>query len=258
MWITLSGQVKLLGASLFEGDFAERTPRTALDQFDHRDRETFERRLEEARAFGDASNGLWSRTPMFSAKGGATIAQRLIGWLAVFGLIAGLVLDLGATWLIVEIALGTIFGSIILLRIIAAVLSRLTRPASPKPLMDRELETITYLVPLKDEANVVASLIEAIERIDYPRHKLDVKLLIEADDLRTMAAALAANPPPWFEILPVPPGDPRTKPKALNYGLHFARGSIVAILDAEDHPAKDQARVAAAALHQGGPGLAVV
>jgi len=195
---------------------------------------------------------------MFSAKGGVTVVQRLIGWLAVFALIAGLVLDLGATWLIVEVALGTIFGAIILLRIIAAAFSRLTLPASPEPLPDRELETITYLVPLKDEANIVASLIEAIGRIDYPRNKLDVKLLIEADDHRTMAAAVAADPPSWFEILPVPPGEPRTKPKALNYGLHFARGSIIAILDAEDHPAKDQARVAAAALKQGGPDLAVV
>lgn len=237
---------------------AGRVPRTALDHFEHKGRETFERRLEEARAFGDASNGLSSAMPMFSAKGGATVFQRLIGWLAVFGLIAGLVLDLGATWLVAEIVLGTVFGSIILLRLIAAVFSRLTVPALPKPLSDRELETITYLVPLKDEANVVASLIDAIGRIDYPRHKLDVKLLIEADDHRTMAAALAAGPPPWFEILPVPPGEPRTKPKALNYGLHFARGSIIAILDAEDHPARDQARAAAAALQQGGPDLAVV
>lgn len=199
-----------------------------------------------------------SNTPEFSARGGATALQRLIGWFAVFGLAAGLVLDIGATWLIAEIALGGIFGAIIFLRIMAAVFSRLTLPAAPEPLPDRELETITYLVPLKDEANVVASLIDAIGRIDYPRHKLDVKLLIEADDHRTMAAAQAANPPPCFEILPVPPGDPRTKPKALNYGLHFARGDIIAILDAEDHPAKDQARVAAAALRQGGPDLAVV
>lgn len=237
---------------------AGRAPRTALDHFDHKGRETFERRLEEARAFGNASNGLSSSAPMYSARGGATVFQRLIGWLAVFGLTAGMVLQPGATWLIIEVALGTIFGAIILLRIIAAIFSRQTLPASPKPLADRDLGTITYLVPLKDEANVVASLIDAIDRIDYPRHKLDVKLLIEADDHQTMAAAVAANPPPWFEILPVPPGEPRTKPKALNYGLHFARGNIIAILDAEDHPTKDQARVAAAALKQGGPDLAVV
>ena len=31
-------------------------------------------------------------------------------------------------------------------------------------------------------------------------------------------------------------GDPRTKPKALNYGLTIARGEFVTIYDAEDHP----------------------
>ena len=247
-----------MGACLFEGDFAGRTARSARDQFDSEAAETLARRLDEARAFGVASEGLCAKTPEFSARGGATGLQRLIGWLTVFGLAAGFIVDFSATLLVTEIVLGAIFGVIIFLRIMAALLSRVTRPNPPEPLSDRDLETITYLVPLKDEANVVASLIDAIGRIDYPSHKLDVKLLIEADDHRTMAAALAANPPSWFEILPVPPGDPRTKPKALNYGLHFARGSIVAILDAEDHPAKDQARVAAAALRHGGPDLAVV
>src|SRR5262249_18364276 len=37
-------------------------------------------------------------------------------------------------------------------------------------------------------------------------------------------------------IVLVPPGDPRTKPKALNYGLAEAHGELVTIYDAEDHP----------------------
>ncbi len=38
---------------------------------------------------------------------------------------------------------------------------------------------------------------------------------------------------------------PQTKPKALNYGLQFARGDLVAIYDAEDVPAPRQLRLAA-------------
>jgi glycosyltransferase XagB len=43
----------------------------------------------------------------------------------------------------------------------------------------------------------------------------------------------------------VPKAAPQTKPKALNYGLQFARGDLVAIYDAEDIPASGQLRLAA-------------
>ena len=43
-------------------------------------------------------------------------------------------------------------------------------------------------------------------------------------------------------ILLVPPAEPRTKPKACNYGLHFATGDIVTIFDAEDLPEPLQLR----------------
>lgn len=218
----------------------------------------FARRLEEARAFGAASDHLSSTRPEFSARSGLTIVQRLLGWLAVLSLIAGLVFSPDLTLLGIEIAFGAVFGIIIVLRITSVLSGRLARQAKPSLLPDHQLETITYLVPLKDEPNVVASLIEAITQLDYPRHKLDVKLLIEADDDRTLNAVLAANPPAWFEIIPVPPGEPRTKPKALNYGLNFARGEIIAILDAEDRPDAGQSRAAAEALRLGDRRLAVV
>ena len=37
-------------------------------------------------------------------------------------------------------------------------------------------------------------------------------------------------------IVLVPPADPRTKPKACNYGLQFATGDFITIYDAEDLP----------------------
>lgn len=48
-------------------------------------------------------------------------------------------------------------------------------------------------------------------------------------------------------MVTVPPGGPRTKPKALTYGLPFARGDFVVVFDAEDRPEPDQLRRAAAA-----------
>jgi len=121
-----------------------------------------------------------------------------------------------------------------------------------------QLDVLTLLVPLHREAEVAPALIDAITRLDYPSDKLDVKLLVEADDHETLEAILAAKPPPWFDFLPIPPGTPRTKPKALNFGLQFARGSIVAVFDAEDRPAVDQPRAAMSAFRSGPANLAVV
>jgi len=54
----------------------------------------------------------------------------------------------------------------------------------------------------------------------------------------------------------VPPSLPRTKPKALNYGLSLARGELVAVYDAEDVPDPLQLRRAAVGLSRLGPDVA--
>ena len=46
--------------------------------------------------------------------------------------------------------------------------------------------------------------------------------------------------PAQFEIISVPAGKPQTKPRALNYALQFARGSLVTIYDSEDIPQPNQ------------------
>jgi cellulose synthase/poly-beta-1,6-N-acetylglucosamine synthase-like glycosyltransferase len=45
-----------------------------------------------------------------------------------------------------------------------------------------------------------------------------------------------------FEVIRVPPSQPKTKPKACNYALGFARGDYLIIYDAEDRPEPDQLR----------------
>jgi glycosyltransferase XagB len=56
----------------------------------------------------------------------------------------------------------------------------------------------------------------------------------------------------------VPNRQPRTKPRALNYALQVARGTLVAVFDAEDIPDADELRRAANAFIEGGPRLACV
>ncbi|OMC38860.1 N-acetylglucosaminyltransferase [Mycobacterium sp. GA-1841] len=112
---------------------------------------------------------------------------------------------------------------------------------------DEELPPYTILVPAYNEPEVVADLISAMDALDYPRDRLQVLLLLEADDDVTIEAAKECGESDVITILLVPPADPRTKPKACNYGLYFATGEIVTIFDAEDLPEPLQLRRVVAA-----------
>jgi cellulose synthase/poly-beta-1,6-N-acetylglucosamine synthase-like glycosyltransferase len=101
---------------------------------------------------------------------------------------------------------------------------------------DSELPIYTILVPLYKEDRVLAKLVAAIKNLDYPKSKLDVKLIVEEDDAITLGAIKALKCERVFEIINVPYSIPRTKPKACNYALRFAKGEFVTIYDAEDIP----------------------
>nr|WP_246408399.1 glycosyltransferase family 2 protein [Parvularcula dongshanensis] len=120
------------------------------------------------------------------------------------------------------------------------------RPAPP-PVKEDDLPSVTILCPLYREAAALPNLSGAIAALDYPPEKLDVKLLLEADDEATIAAARALSPPFPLDLVLVPAGGPRTKPKACNHGLWSARGDLLVIYDAEDRPEPCQLRKAAAA-----------
>jgi cellulose synthase/poly-beta-1,6-N-acetylglucosamine synthase-like glycosyltransferase len=118
--------------------------------------------------------------------------------------------------------------------------------------------TYTLLIALKDEAETAAQLAAAIRALDYPADRLDVKLLIEAGDAATRAALMAQDWPAGTQLLTVPPGLPRTKPRALNYGFARALGEFVVVYDAEDRPHTDQLKAAVSAFRAAGPELACV
>ena len=104
----------------------------------------------------------------------------------------------------------------------------------------REFPVYTILLPLYKETKTLPKLIQAMQDLDYPKSKLDIKFVVEADDIITINAIKRARPPQYMEIIAVPFSLPRTKPKACNYALNFARGEFVTIYDAEDIPGPDQ------------------
>ncbi len=147
------------------------------------------------------------------------------------------------------------FAIMIFWRLIAAasLQSKLSRLADPML-----FPTYTILCPLYREGSVTADLVAALERLDYPKQALDIKLLVEADDIETLVTATSAATAPHIEVVIVKPASPRTKPKALNVGLARARGEYVVVYDAEDRPHPQQLRAALAAFEDGGECLACV
>ena len=111
---------------------------------------------------------------------------------------------------------------------------------------EARLPIYTVAVPLLREEAVLPQLICALSALDYPAAKLEILLLVEAGDHGTRRALAACELPPSFSVLMVPPGHPRTKPRALNLALAEARGALFAVYDAEDHPDPQQLRQAAA------------
>lgn len=103
-----------------------------------------------------------------------------------------------------------------------------------------ELPIYSILVPLYKEDKVLKKLVRAIEKIDYPQNLLEVKLLIEEDDCKTIEALSKILLPTYFEVIQIPFAYPRTKPKACNYGLKFTKGKYVVVYDAEDRPHPQQ------------------
>ncbi|MFP4326996.1 MAG: glycosyltransferase family 2 protein [Paracoccaceae bacterium] len=128
--------------------------------------------------------------------------------------------------------------------------------AETPPVLPETVPCITVLAPLFDESDIAHTLLRRLERLRYPRAALDVILVLEQADDKTRAALEDARLPPWMRVVEVPERSLRTKPRAMNYALRFARGEIVGIYDAEDAPDPWQLHRVAARFAEAPPDLA--
>ncbi|MBL8570380.1 MAG: glycosyltransferase [Phreatobacter sp.] len=209
--------------------------------------EAFARLIREWAAghwIDEANHALLREDPDRSASDGALMARMATGVTLALAILL-VCLTTGPAWL-AAMAGGIIGAAVLVWTVFRLVASGMAVEALPRrSLEDRDLPRYTLLCPLYREERVAASLLAALGRIDYPAARLDIKLILEADDGETLAAVRARPLPPTVEILVLPPGGPRTKPRALMMALPFARGELVAVYDAEDRPGRAQLREAA-------------
>jgi cellulose synthase/poly-beta-1,6-N-acetylglucosamine synthase-like glycosyltransferase len=209
-----------------------------------------------------AVRGLLRERPAISAGAPFATWQAIAGVVVAGLLIGGFAVLPDATIATLTALIALPFLCVTALRLVAlrqAFASRrkvFTPPPRSSRVPDRLLPVYSVLVPLFREANVLPGLVQSLQALDYPPAKLEIFLILEADDTATQAAVLSQALPGNFRSLIVPSQGPRTKPKALNYALQFARGDFVVVYDAEDRPQPGQLRRAWDVFRQAPPGLA--
>ena len=138
-----------------------------------------------------------------------------------------------------------LFFALLVLRLGAVIDGWLARSPRISLLGDADLPVYSMLVPLYREPAIIPQLLTTLLRLDYPPDRLDIKILIEEDDLATLTALAGIHLPEHIDVLVAPDGLPRTTPRALNIGLIEARGALLTIYGAEDRPDPGQLRLAA-------------
>ena len=183
----------------------------------------------------------------------ALLAVLVCGVIWPMGTLVGLVGAASAAYLFVSV-----YKFRLTLRALGTHLETDVTPEEVAALDERHLPVYTILVPLYKEAGIVARLVRDINALDYPRTRLDVKLLCEEDDTETIEKIRSMGLPPHFHLVVVPDSQPKTKPKACNYGLQLSQGSFCVIFDAEDRPDPDQLKKAVVAFSRVGPEVACI
>ena len=213
---------------------------------------------------GTAVEGLAQSNPDASAQRVITRFQVAIGAATIALVIASAIAFLGPTITALAITINVVFMASVGFKVLVSAIgaSRETEesvtPAEVEALQDADLPFYTILVPAYREANVIGSLMANLNGLDYPREKLEILLLLESNDPETLAAAKAASPPDIVKFIVIPEGGPKTKPKACNIGLMFAKGEYLVIYDAEDRPEPDQLKKVIATFQKRGGGVACV
>lgn len=214
-------------------------------------------RLAVAPAAALRAAALSGLAPRLAREAAATLPDALAARLAApspaqAGAVALLVLTclvalaaIGVAGSLAALAVGAVFLVAVVSRLATVLAFRDEAPCAA-PLDDADLPRYAVVVAMYREEAVVADLVTALARLDYPPEKLRVSLVVEEDDAHTRAALAAMTLPPRMEVIVVAPGRPRTKPRALNVALAACDADLFVIYDAEDRPQPDQLRKAAA------------
>jgi len=189
---------------------------------------------------------LLNRDPNSSAIITFTAGQLIFIFVTLGLVVIGLFLSFKIVSITINVLLSSFFLVAIVFKLFLALvgsrfeLFQAVSREEVRDIVDDELPIYTIHLPVYKEDKLIKKLIWNLQSLDYPREQLDIKLIIEEDDDKTLNAVRDLDFPAIFEVIVVPFHMPKTKPKACNYGLHFSRGKYLTIYDAKDIPDTDQ------------------
>ena len=195
----------------------------------------------------DSSNLLVDKNPRASAK---TLSSRSIGMCVVIVLLSLLFIFEPLTSILIGV------GIFLLCHLLKLYLMYISMEYSYEfdmgqseleLIKDEDLPDYSIIVALYKESEVISQLFSSLHSLDYPKEKLDVKIVLEEDDQETLEAINLVGTPQYMDIIIVPSGPTdinivKTKARACNYALSYCKGEFVALYDAEDVPDKLQLR----------------
>jgi len=268
-WRKIDGRLMIAATEISAEHFNWGDARFGADNYDFVITSPFDILWETQKLFRDwdsffAREALFSWKPEHSAKFTVTRPQKVTLWAMLGVLVVALALAPVPTLVTLMSVFTTIYTLTFVFKFVLTFVGASRKadmeisPEAVAALSDVDLPVYSVLVPMYKEAEVLPLLTRALKGLDYPASKLEVKLVLEEDDIETIDTAKALRLPGTFEIVRVPPSQPKTKPKACNYALQFCRGEFVTIYDAEDQPEADQLKKAVLAFRHGNPRLACV
>ena len=106
----------------------------------------------------------------------------------------------------------------------------LKKKDKPIPLPEKELPTVSIVVPAFNESRGIQGTIRSALAIDYPAEKLDIIVVDDGsrDNTYELAAALASDRVHVYRL-----EQNRGKGHAMNYGISKSKGEIIVTMDAD-------------------------
>ena len=210
----------------------------------------FLRELQRGQENELVQNALWGLRTRFPAHSAAQpfAAQHALWLVFALGFVAfALMWDSEPTLVAFFAAILALFGVAVGFNVWCIKPTSFPTPPVARPLPDAELPVYSVFVPMFREGKVAEQTVATLKAFDYPTAKLDIKLIVEADDEALLQSLEDMRLPSQMEVIAVPKFSQQTKFRALSYALPFARGELLAVYDADAVPPANQLRRVAGA-----------
>ena len=109
----------------------------------------------------------------------------------------------------------------------------------------QDLESVTILIPARNEGIVIGATLEAMQQLDYPRDKLEILVINDGstDETAEVIDAVTQQDQRVRQIRLPESEHGHGKAHALNVGLQAAGSALIAVYDADNRPQPDALKI---------------